>query len=106
MNLCPRLRYDHCRSIMLGEPEIFVREFVRLIAQTARHDRAHLVKPLERFADFPSRSRFDGLPILLNLVALVVVASERWVLPTDPMQLHRLHAGMALDGKQGVRSLD
>ena len=106
MHFRPGLRDDHRRGILLREPEIFVREFVGLIAQAARHDRAHLVEAFKRFAHLASRRRFDRFPILLDALALIVVPTECRVLPTNLVQLNRPDAGVSLDGKQRIRSLD
>src|SRR5690348_5434528 len=102
MDLSPGLRDNHCRGALFGEAEIFVSELVSLVAQAAGHNRAHLVESFKRFANLASRSRFDRFSIPLDSLALIKVPSECRVLATNLMELYRLHAGMALDGKQGI----
>jgi len=50
--------------------------------------------------------RFNRLSIQPDTFAFLIVTTERRVLPTNLVQLHRLHSGMTFDGKQSIRSLN
>ena len=106
MHFTPGLRDDHRRSILLREPEIFIRELVGLFAQATRDNRTHLVEAFKRFAQLARRRRFHRLPIPLDAACAPRRHDQGRVLPTNLVQFDRLHSGMALDGEQRIRSLN
>ena len=106
MYLTPGLRDNHRRGVLFSKAKILVGKFVRLVAQAAGDHRAHLVEALKRLSHFACRGRFDRFPIPFDARALILIATEGRVLPSNLVQLHRPHSGMALDREQGVRSLD
>jgi len=74
-----------------------------LFAEATTDDRAHLVETLEGVRQSSRRCRFDRTAIPLDAGAFAVVASEAGALSANLVQLHRLNAGMTLNGEQSIR---